>query len=170
MPLVLIIKNIRAKRLFRSVTTTDKQSCLYTCNAKCFILIQMKNPLTLICLLFYLCSAKPVIAQKAYDVIRYEALIYGRKTTLLLADGYLLASKISIHSNYGDEVFSPDSNEPDSQGYLRFIPVKGTGRYKNNEGSWVILKGLNSPEYPSKIKAVYWDGKMRITVGFTKRK
>ncbi|WP_457132153.1 hypothetical protein [Mucilaginibacter sp. UYNi724] len=116
--------------------------------------------------MFTLGYLNPASAQKAYDLIKYQASVYGNKTTLQLADGYLLASKVTIHSKFGDQVFSPQANEPDNQGNLQLSFVKGGGRLKDNKGSWMLLKNLNGPEYPLQISAVYWDGKMKKAVVF----
>lgn len=129
----------------------------------------MKNTLTILSLLIALCYGTSVQAQKAYDIIRYKAIVYGNQTTLQLADGYLLASTVIIRSKFGDQVFSPSSVEPDAQGDLRFDAAKSTGRFKNNKRSWITLKKLNGQEYPSRIKAVYWDGKVQKAVVFNQR-
>jgi hypothetical protein len=105
-------------------------------------------------------------AQKAYDILSYNANIYGSKTKLELADGYLLASKITIQSREGNQVFAANANEPDKKGDLKFDPIKSTGRYKNIKGSWLMLNGINLINYPRKIIAIYWDGKMQKTVVF----
>ena len=124
----------------------------------------MKYLSTIFGLLILLCCTKPVQAQKAYDLISYQTTIYGNKMSLQLADGYLLASKVTIHSRSGDQVFSPSQGEPDAGGDLRFDPVKSTGRFKANKGSWLILKKLNGPVYPAQLGAVYWNGKTQQTI------
>src|SRR5207244_4279733 len=110
----------------------------------------MKNILRILSLLliplFYTTSVK---AQKAYDMISYKAIIYGNQAKLQLADGYLLASKVTISSNFGDQVFSPSAAEPDARGDLRFDVVEATGRFKNSKGSWLKLKKMNRAAYPS---------------------
>ncbi len=130
----------------------------------------MKNVSTFIGLLIVLCCTDPAQAQKAYDLIKYQATVYGNKATLQLADGYILASKVTIHSKYGDQVFSPSADEPDVQGDLRFDAVKATGRFRNNKGSWLLLKKFNGTEYPSKLSAVYWDGKVQKVITFRQLK
>ena len=125
----------------------------------------MKYTLTLLCFVV-LYGAVPAKAQKAYDVIRYQTIINGSPATLQLADGYLLASKVTIYSKSGNQVFSPSAGEADAQGNLRFDLAMGTGRFKNNKLSWLTLKKMNIPEYASLIKAIYWDGKVQKTVIF----
>ncbi|WP_374951047.1 hypothetical protein [Mucilaginibacter sp.] len=105
-------------------------------------------------------------AQKAYDIIFYRANIYGDRTKLELADGYLIASKVTIHSQYGDQVFAANANEPNDKGDLKFDPEKGTGRYKDMTGSWIILNRSPSTNHPNKINAIYWDGKMQRKIVF----
>jgi hypothetical protein len=126
----------------------------------------MKNALRYIFILYGLSSANLSQAQKAYDLIKYQASIYGNKTTLQLADGYLLASKVTIHSRFGDQIFLPSADGPDTQGTLRFDAVKSAGRYKSNAGSWLTLKGLNKSTYPTQIKAIYWNGKVQKIIIF----
>lgn len=126
----------------------------------------MKNTLIIFSLFISLYCSTSAQAQKAYDVINYKAIVYGNQTTLQLTDGYLLASKVIIRSKLGDQVYSPSANEPDARGDLRFDAIKSTGRYKDNKGSWITLKKLNEPDYPSQIKAVYWDGKVQKIVVF----
>jgi hypothetical protein len=125
----------------------------------------MKNTLIILNLLIALCinSAK---AQKAYDIITYKTNIYGNQAILQLADGYLLASKVIIHSKFGNQEFAPSADEPDTKGDLRFDAIKGYGRFKDNKGSWLMLKKINGQVYPKQIKAVYWDGKMQKNVFF----
>lgn len=130
----------------------------------------MKNTLLILSLLITLGCTTSAKAQKAYDMISYKSIIYGSQATLQLADGYLLASKVTIRSKFGDQVFAPSANEPDARGDLRFASVKSNGRYKDNTGSWLTLKKLNDPEYPAQIKAVYWDGKMQKSVTFKQQK
>lgn len=127
-----------------------------------------RNPLIVLSLLATLCGTTSARAQKAYDIIHYQATVYGSVTTLELADGYLLASKVIMRSKFGNQVFSPSADEPDARGDLHFEPVKSTGRYKNNKGSWLTLKQLNVAQYPSRILAVYWDGKVQKTFVFKK--
>lgn len=105
-------------------------------------------------------------AQKAYDILAYRADMYGNQAKLELADGYLLASNITIHSRYGDQVFVANANEPNKKGDLKFNQIKSTGRYKSIKGSWVMLNGVNLDAPPSKIKAIYWDGKMHEKILF----
>jgi hypothetical protein len=131
--------------------------------------MNMKNAFTVICLLITLCCITSARAQKAYDFIKYQGTIDGNKTTLQLADGYLLASKLTIYSKFEDQVFSPLTDEPDIRGDWRFDAVKLTGSHKNNGGTWLILKGLNKPEYPSQIMAIYRDGKVQKKVFFKRR-
>ena len=126
----------------------------------------MKNTLIVLSLLITLGCTTAARAQKAYDIISYQSMIYGNQATLQLADGYLLASKITIRSKFGNQVFAPSANEPDARGDFRFDPVKPTGRYKNNAGSWLTLKKFNDAKYPLQIKAVYWDGKIQKAVIF----
>ena len=129
----------------------------------------MKKAFSLFMFMILIFGIKSAQAQKAYDNITYKTTIYGNRTTLQLADGYLLASKITIHSKFGDQVFACSANEPDDQGDLRFDAVKGTGKYKDNKGSWLTLKKLAGQQYPSQIKAVYWDGKMQSVMVFKKQ-
>lgn len=105
-------------------------------------------------------------AQKAFDNVTYKAKINGNSALLALADGYLPASRIIIYSKQGNQVFTPDTAEPDRNGELQFNAVKGTRSYKNNRGSWLIVKGLSGSDLPSQIKAIYWDGKTRKNVVF----
>ncbi|GAA4328826.1 hypothetical protein GCM10023149_33020 [Mucilaginibacter gynuensis] len=62
-------------------------------------------------------------------MISYKTTIAGKATTLQLADGYLLASKVKILSKLGNQEFSPSADEPDAKGDLRFDPVNS----KNNK-------------------------------------
>jgi len=126
----------------------------------------MKNSLTLVGIFIILCCAAPAKAQKAYDIITFKTRIYGNPATLQLADGYLLASKVTVQSKSGYQVFTPSAAEADAQGDLRFDVATGTGKFKNIKGSWICLKKMNSPDYSSSIKAVYWDGKVQKTVVF----
>jgi hypothetical protein len=126
----------------------------------------MRNTLITISLLITFCSTNSAQAQKAYDVISYKAVLQGSTTSLQLADGYLLGSKVTIRSKYGNQVFVPSANEPDRNGKLRFDPVKGTGKHKSKIGSWLIISGLNGVDYPIHIKAVYWDGKIQTPIIF----
>lgn len=127
----------------------------------------MKNLFKILSFLLISCCCAPFAqAQKAYDISNYKATIYGNPTSLQLADGYLLASKVTIRSQQGNQVFAPSAAEPDARGELRFDPVKATGRYKNNRGSWLMLKKLNATDYPAQLKAVYWDGKVQTAVVF----
>jgi hypothetical protein len=126
----------------------------------------MKNTLIMLSLLFTLSCTTVVKAQKAYDIIIYKTIIYGNKATLQLAEGYLLASKVIIRSNFGNKEFAPLTNEPDAYDQLRFDAVTATGRFKGIKGSWITLGKLNGPGYPSQIKGLYWDGKMRKVVVF----
>jgi hypothetical protein len=126
----------------------------------------MRKLLSYLAILVTLCYSTKVYAQKAYDIISYKAKVYGSPAKLAIADGYLLASKIIIYSSYGTQTFAPNANDPDIKGELRFEPVKGTGRYKDNSGSWLTLKGLNSSDYPYKLNAVFWDGKMLKQITF----
>ena len=105
-------------------------------------------------------------AQKAYDILSYSANIYGSQIRLELCDGYLLASKITINSRYGDQVFVANDNEPNKKGDLRFDRIKSTGRYKAIKGSWVTLNGLYLTDHSSKINAIYWDGKIQKRIVF----
>ena len=127
----------------------------------------MKNTLVILSLLISLCCTTSAKAQKAYEIITYKATVYGRPATLQLADGYLLASKVIIRSKFGDQVYTPSAD--DAQGDLRFDVVKATGRYKDSKGSWLTLKKLDGPDYPSQLKAVYWDGKMQKVIVFKRR-
>ena len=129
----------------------------------------MKKAFSLFMFLILMCGIKSAQAQKAYDFITYRTIIYGDQTTLQLADGYLLASKITIRSKIGNQEFAPSAAEADDQGDLRFDAVKGTGRYKENKGSWLTVKNLNGAEYPSMLKAIYWDGKMQKTFIFKRQ-
>ncbi|RZJ87705.1 MAG: hypothetical protein EOO20_15430 [Chryseobacterium sp.] len=129
----------------------------------------MKKAFSLFMFLILMSGIKSAKAQKAYDFITYRTTIYGDQTTLQLADGYLLASKITIRSKIGNQEFEPSSAEADDQGDLRFDAVKGTGRYKENKGSWLTVKNLNGAEYPSMLKAIYWDGKMQKTFIFKRQ-
>jgi hypothetical protein len=104
--------------------------------------------------------------QKAYDHVTYRATIYGNAAVLILADGYLLASKLTIHSKLGNQAFTPNANEADKNGNLQFNAVKSSGRFKNNKGPWFIISGLDQPNFPVQIKAIYWDGKIRKAVVF----
>jgi hypothetical protein len=124
----------------------------------------MKKALNIINLLLALCWTTSAQAQKAYELIRYQGSIDGNKTTLLLADGYLPASKITIHSKSGDRVFSPSADGPDSLGQLRFEVVRPVKKYKNSAGPWLILKGLDKPTYPFQLEALYRDGKEKRTL------
>jgi hypothetical protein len=117
-------------------------------------------------LMFYTTSVK---AQKAYAMISYKAIIYGSQANLQLADGYILASKVTIFSKLGNQVFSPSASEPDSRGNLRFDVVEATGRLKNNKGSWLKLEKINGSAYPLQIKSVYWDSKVQKNIVFKKR-
>jgi hypothetical protein len=126
----------------------------------------MRKLFSYLAILVTLCYTSQVHAQKAYEIISYKAKVYGSPAKLAIADGYLLASKIIIYSSYGTQTFAPNANDPDTKGELRFEPVKGTGRYKDNSGSWLTLKGLNSSDYPYKLNAVFWDGKMLKQITF----
>lgn len=129
----------------------------------------MKKAILIFSLFVLIYGISSAQAQMAYDNITYKTTIYGDRTTLQLADGYLLASKITIHSKFGDQVFASTANEPDDQGDLRFDAVKGTGSYKDNKGSWLMLKKLTGQQYSSQIKAIYWDGKMKNMLVFKKQ-
>ena len=91
-------------------------------------------------------------AQKAYDILAYRADMYGNQAKLELADGYLLASKITIQSRYGDQVFVANANEPNKKGDLKFNPIKSTGRYKSIKGSWVMLNECFLMLVPVKLR------------------
>ena len=129
----------------------------------------MKNTLIVLSLLITLGCTTAAKAQKAYDIISYKSIIYGNRATLQLADGYLLASRITIRSKFGKQVLAPLTSEPDVHGDLRFDLVESTSRYKNNFIPWLTLKSLNDAEYPLKIKAVYRDGKTQTVVVFTQQ-
>ena len=126
----------------------------------------MKHTLRLLCLVITLCCAVPAKAQKAYTTITYRTSIDGNQATLQLTDGYLLASKVTIRSKFGNQVFSPAADEADAQGDFKLDASRGTGKFKHNSGSWLTLKKMNGPDYPTQIKAVYWDGKVQKTVIF----
>jgi len=129
----------------------------------------VKKTLTTLSLLLTLFCILPAKAQKAYDMITYQATFYGNKAVLKLAGGYLLASKLSIRSKLGTQEFLPPGGEPDARGDLRFDAAQATGRFKDNKGSWVLIKKIDGPEYPSRIMAIYWDGKMQKTFVFHQR-
>jgi hypothetical protein len=129
----------------------------------------VKNTLTILGLLLTLFCTLPAKAQKAYDMILYQGTIYGNQAVLKLADGYLLASKLSMSSKLDKQEFSPSAGEPDARGDLRFDAAKATGRFKDNKGSWILIKKIGGAEYPSRIMAVYWDGKMQKTFVFNQR-
>lgn len=101
------------------------------------------------------------MAQKAYERIIYKTSFPGHSAVLTLADGYLPASKVVVHSKHGNQVFTASAAEADDKGEVRFNAVKGSGSYKNRKSSWIVLRGLNDATLPSRIKAVYWDGKVR---------
>lgn len=124
------------------------------------------KPLFLVTFLTIVVTTKFAHAQKAYDNVVYKTKIYGNSAVLTLADGYLPASKMVIYSKKGNQVFMPDAAEPDRKGELRFNAVKGTGSYKDNKGSWLIVTGLSESDLPPSIKAIYWDGKTRKSVVF----
>ncbi|TCD11008.1 hypothetical protein EZ449_05775 [Pedobacter frigidisoli] len=126
----------------------------------------MKNPLLILILLVTLVCKNPARAKKSYDLISYKSIIDGSQATLKLAYGYLLASKITIRTKVGEQVFTPLANEPDLHGELRFERAKSTRKHMGNSGSWLTLKKLNDAEYPSQIKAVYRDGKVQKVVVF----
>ena len=128
----------------------------------------LKTAFLFVILVMLLQAGNSAKAQKAYDRIIYKAVIYGNPTTLQLADGYLLASKVTIRSKYGDQVFTTANNAPDNQGDLKFDIAKSTGKYKKSAGSWLTIKGVDVPEYPSRLKAVYWDGKVLKSFVFKK--
>lgn len=124
----------------------------------------MKKVFIIINLLLSLCWTGSAQAQKAYELIRYKGSIQGNRTTLLLADGYLPASKVTIYSKHGNQLFSPSTDGPDSQGELRFNAAASNKGNKKSAGSWLVLKGLDKYPYPSQIRAVYWDTKVRRAV------
>lgn len=124
------------------------------------------KPLFLVTFLTIIVTTKFAQAQKAYDNVIYKTKIYGNLAVLTLADGYLPASKVVIYSKQGNRVFMPDVAEPDRKGELRFNATKGTGSYKDNKGSWLVLTGLSGSDVPSRIKAIYWDGKTRKSFVF----
>jgi hypothetical protein len=132
--------------------------------------LPMRNVFFRITLLLALCTTTPVFAQKAYDVIRYKAMISGHTATLELADGYLLASKVIIRSANGNLVFTSMADAADEKGNLRLDQVSGSGRINNFAQSWLVLEGLNGHGYPPVIKATSWNGKMQRTVVFKAEK
>jgi hypothetical protein len=160
--------------IFSAASKPRSMLCTTFAAATCFSIIPphlteqlMKHTLIILNLLIALCinSAK---AQKAYDIITYKTNIYGDQAILQLADGYLLASKVIIRSEFGNQEFAPSTDEPDTSGDLRFDAIKGNGRFKHNKGSWLTLKKINGADYPKQIKAVYWDGKMQKKVLFNR--
>ncbi|MCJ8211341.1 hypothetical protein MUY27_16605 [Mucilaginibacter sp. RS28] len=126
----------------------------------------MRNLLIGLKILFMMCLAFPAHAQKAYDVFTYKAMISGTIARLELADGYLLASKVTLHSRSGDKIYAPTANEPNAAGELKFDLVKGTGHYKDDKGSWLLLKGLKPEGNSNKISAVFWNRKMQKAIVF----
>jgi hypothetical protein len=130
----------------------------------------MRNVFIRITLLLALCTTTPVFAQKAYDVIRYKAIISGQTAQLELADGYLLASKVTIRSANGNLMFTSTADAPDEKGKLRLDQVSGSGRNNNVPQSWLVLEGLSGHGYPPVIKATYWNGKMQRTIAFKAEK
>jgi hypothetical protein len=130
----------------------------------------MRNVSIRIALLLLLCTTTPVFAQKAYDVIRYKAMISGHTAILELADGYLLASKVIIGSTNGNRKFASTADVPDEQGKLRLDQVNESGKNNNVTQSWLVLEGLSGHGYPPVIKATYWSGKMQRTIAFKAEK
>jgi hypothetical protein len=127
----------------------------------------MKNILIIFTLLMTLCCYTiPAKAQKAYEILNYIAIIDGHQATLQLADGYLLASKVTIRYKLGGQVFSPSLNELDAQGDLRFDAITEAKKYKDKMGSWIILKNLDEPHNSAQIKAVYWNGQVQKVIVF----
>jgi hypothetical protein len=129
----------------------------------------MRITSAIVSLFLILSYTLPAKAQKAYDMITYQGTIYGSKAILQLAEGYLLASKLSMSSKLGKQEFSPSAGEPDARGDLRFDAAKATGRFKDNKGSWILIKKIGGAEYPSRIMAAYWDGKIQKIFVFNQR-
>jgi hypothetical protein len=126
----------------------------------------MRSTIIITSLLITLWCTNLAQAQKAYDLISYKAVLHGSTASLQLADGYLFGSTMTMRSKYGNQIFTASANEPDENGKLRFDPVKGTGKHIVKTGSWLIISGFNGVDYPLHIKAIYWDGKMRIPIIF----
>lgn len=121
-------------------------------------------------ILFIICCTSVAHAQKAYDVFAYKATVGGSVVKLELAEGYLLASKVTFHSRFGDQVYAPNENEPNAAGDLKLDLVKGTGCYKGDTGSWLLLKGLRLASNAKKISAVFWNGKIQKPIIFRQSK
>ena len=56
----------------------------------------MRDYYTCLLILIGLTLPMQAQAQKAYDILAYRADMYGNQAKLELADGYLLASKITM--------------------------------------------------------------------------
>ncbi|PST83683.1 hypothetical protein C7T94_14220 [Pedobacter yulinensis] len=87
---------------------------------------------------------------------------------MTLADGYLLASKIVIHSKQGDQLFLPADIEVDENGKLRFDAVQDAVRHRTKEVATITLSGLDEHQVLPTVGAIYWDGKAKRSIIFKK--
>ncbi|WP_129714824.1 hypothetical protein [Pedobacter sp. SYP-B3415] len=108
-----------------------------------------------------------VLAQKAYDTIHYLGRVEGYRAQLELADGYLLASRITFNTKRGIRVFKAMAHEADKQGKLRFVETKPRQGGGEKTALWVELRNLDADRYSPKISAVYWNGTKLIPLVFS---
>ncbi|GAA4314577.1 hypothetical protein GCM10023149_10780 [Mucilaginibacter gynuensis] len=107
-----------------------------------------------------------VKAQKAYNAVAYIANVKGKSVKLILADGYLAASKITISKGKMQKtiVFLPESGVPDEGGKLKFIQASLPSEYFIADGLKESFENL-----PVIIKASYHTQGRVISVQFKKR-
>lgn len=122
-------------------------------------------------LILTLFMISPIIsfAQKAYEMVEYNSTVNGMVVKLSLADGYLVASKITLISkNKKASIFNPENGVADNNGKLKFIPY--TAPLKPTKAHF-ILSGLQDSFsiIPLTISGKYNDGNKQYSLIFKKK-
>lgn len=114
-------------------------------------------------------SAIISFAQKAYETVEYTGTANGMMVKLSLADGYLVASKITlITKNNNAKIFIAKNGVADTSGRLKFIhytaPLKPSKPY-------FLLSGLQDSFnlVPLTISGKYYDGKNQYPIILKKK-
>lgn len=120
-------------------------------------------------LTLFMISPITSFAQKAYEMVEYNSTVNGMVVKLSLADGYLVASKITLISkNKKASIFNPENGVADNNGKLKFIPY--TAPLKPAK-PYFFLSGLRDSfgVIPLTISGKYYDGNKQYSLIFKKK-
>ena len=110
-------------------------------------------------LILTLFMISPIIsfAQKAYEMVEYNGTINGMTVKLSLADGYLVASKITFVSKKS-KLFYPENGFINSAKQIKFAPNANTNEL--DKEYFILLNPKNDfDKIPQQISCKFWDGK-----------